>query len=155
MRHVVTGLAAALIASLLASPLAAPASAQGADPLAALKGEKRIVLLFSKSRSLAALDRQEAEFRERRPDVRERDMVVFTVPGSDPVQDAIGYERLPYGATRALRRRYAPEGTGLTVVLIGKDGGEKARWERAVDPDEVFALIDAMPMRQREMREGS
>ena len=39
---------------------------------------------------------------------------------------------------------------GLTVILIGKDGGEKGRWSQLVDPDEVFALIDAMPMRQRE-----
>ena len=144
-----------VLTSLLAGALvlAAPA-AFAADPLAGLRGEKRILLLFSKSRSLAALDRQEAEFRERRPDLRERDLVVFTVPGSDPVQDAIGYERLPYGATRELRRRYAPEGRGLTVVLIGKDGGEKARWDRAVDADEVFALIDTMPMRRREMEEA-
>ena len=36
------------------------------------------------------------------------------------------------------------------VVLIGKDGGIKARYVR-LDWTEVFSLIDSMPMRIREM----
>ncbi|MEM7620524.1 MAG: DUF4174 domain-containing protein [Pseudomonadota bacterium] len=39
-------------------------------------------------------------------------------------------------------------------MLLGKDGGEKLRKARRVTADELFALIDAMPMRQQEMREG-
>jgi len=39
------------------------------------------------------------------------------------------------------------------VVLVGKDGGEKLRRGAAVDIDEIFSVIDAMPMRQREMEE--
>lgn len=43
--------------------------------------------------------------------------------------------------------------TAFFVTLIGKDGGEKARWDLPVSSAEVFAIVDAMPMRQREMRE--
>ena len=39
----------------------------------------------------------------------------------------------------------------MTVVLIGKDGEEKQRWNRVVDPQELFDLIDAMPMRKKEI----
>jgi NADH dehydrogenase [ubiquinone] 1 alpha subcomplex assembly factor 1 len=38
-----------------------------------------------------------------------------------------------------------------TMALVGKDGGVKARWSSPVDPDEIFALVDTMPMRQREV----
>ena len=37
------------------------------------------------------------------------------------------------------------------VLLIGKDGGVKAR-EQTLDLPELFRLIDSMPMRQAEMR---
>ena len=39
---------------------------------------------------------------------------------------------------------------GFAVVLIGKDGGIKQVWRDPVAPDDIFAVIDAMPMRQRE-----
>ncbi|MEO1459849.1 MAG: DUF4174 domain-containing protein [Pseudomonadota bacterium] len=52
----------------------------------------------------------------------------------------------------ALRRRFAP--AGFTVILVGKDGGEKLRRRRVVKPAELNALIDTMPMRQNEMRSG-
>ena len=37
-------------------------------------------------------------------------------------------------------------------VLIGKDGGVKRRWDGPLHVDDLFATIDAMPMRQFEMR---
>ena len=40
-----------------------------------------------------------------------------------------------------------------TIVLIGKDGSVKASWKELVDPNIVFEIIDAMPMRRQEMRE--
>ena len=129
--------------------LASPAAA---DPLEGLKGEKRPLLLFSKSRSLSSLDRQVDLLRELRPELEDRDMVVLVTAGSDDTYSAIGYTSLPRGASRDLRRRFAPQGSGLTVVLVGKDGGEKARFQNVVDPQELFDIIDAMPMRQREMR---
>ena len=40
------------------------------------------------------------------------------------------------------------------VVLIGRDGGEKFRADRFVTAKELFAIIDAMPMRRAEMKKG-
>ena len=37
-------------------------------------------------------------------------------------------------------------------VLIGKDGGVKRRWDGPLHVDDLFETIDAMPMRQFEMR---
>jgi len=47
--------------------------------------------------------------------------------------------------------REAKQGA-FTVVLIGKDGGEKLRREEGANLGEIFGLIDTMPMRRREMR---
>jgi hypothetical protein len=39
------------------------------------------------------------------------------------------------------------------VVLIGKDGKEKLRSGVPMPPQELFAIVDAMPMRRAEMQE--
>jgi len=36
------------------------------------------------------------------------------------------------------------------VLLIGRDGGIKATWDKVVPPDEIFAKTDAMPMGRSE-----
>ena len=38
------------------------------------------------------------------------------------------------------------------VLLIGKDGGEKYRTDTLLKPQQLFALVDAMPMRKDEMK---
>ena len=39
----------------------------------------------------------------------------------------------------------------FSVVLIGKDGGEKLRVNEVPDLQAIYAVIDGMPMRSREM----
>ena len=45
------------------------------------------------------------------------------------------------------------EAGAFAAVLVGKDGGEKFRSEGPVSPEVLFEIIDAMPMRRREMRD--
>ncbi|NJL13025.1 MAG: DUF4174 domain-containing protein [Microscillaceae bacterium] len=47
--------------------------------------------------------------------------------------------------------RWGISGAAFTLLLIGKDGGEKLRSPEALPPSQLFALIDAMPMRRREI----
>jgi len=42
-------------------------------------------------------------------------------------------------------------GRAFSVVLIGKDGGEKLRRDSFLSTRELFAFVDAMPMRRAEM----
>ena len=39
------------------------------------------------------------------------------------------------------------------IILIGKDGGVKLRSKMPISLEELFSLIDAMPMRRQEMRD--
>jgi hypothetical protein len=43
----------------------------------------------------------------------------------------------------------------FSAVLIGLDGTEKKRWTGPVDPREIYAIVDEMPMRQQEMQDPS
>lgn len=43
-------------------------------------------------------------------------------------------------------------GKGADFLLIGKDRGPKRQWRENVPIEEFFDTIDAMPMRQYEMR---
>ena len=57
-------------------------------------------------------------------------------------------------AERDFAVRTRMNSSAFSVVLIGKDGGEKLRRATPLSPKELFAIVDAMPMRQAEMREG-
>ena len=51
--------------------------------------------------------------------------------------------------------RFSVEPYQLELILVGLDGHEKFRAENAVTPPSVLLeLIDSMPMRQREIRQG-
>ena len=52
----------------------------------------------------------------------------------------------------AARREYNVQRGTFAAILVGKDGGEKFRSGEPVRPEILFDLIDAMPMRQREMQ---
>jgi len=50
--------------------------------------------------------------------------------------------------------RFGVAHSAFRTVLVGKDGAEKRRDAAPVTARSLFDTIDAMPMRQREMREG-
>lgn len=59
---------------------------------------------------------------------------------------------------KTFRRMYEHHGAArheFTLILMGKDGTEKLRSAKPVPAKELFDLIDAMPMRQAEMRAGN
>jgi len=49
-----------------------------------------------------------------------------------------------------IQTRFGAE--SFSVILIGKDGGEKLRRHTPLSTAELFAVVDAMPMRRAEMR---
>jgi hypothetical protein len=53
---------------------------------------------------------------------------------------------------QALYTQYRIDTRAFGVILVGKDGGEKLRSEKPVTAEALFGLIDAMPMRQAEVR---
>ena len=138
--------------SLAIAMLLSAGTAALADPLAAYRWKSRLLLLFAPDAGDARLVRQEAMLREARTGLSERDQVVLRIAGGR-VDALVG--AAPEGAQALadeLRARFGVGREEFAVVLVGKDGGAKRREGAPVAPEALFATIDAMPMRRREMR---
>jgi hypothetical protein len=82
--------------------------------------------------------------------LRDRDILVFEI--FEKGQSRLGSPPLKKDSADFLRESFSVQQGSFLVVLIGKDGEEKIRWQK-VNLTEIFAVIDGMPMRQREMKE--
>ena len=101
--------------------------------LDALKDRNRVLLVFTPSAEDSRFRQQRQWFEEHAAAMKERDLVLV-----------VGQE--------AERKRFKVAATEFTVVLVGKDGGEKMRSHQPVTAGELERTIDAMPMRRDEMR---
>ncbi|WP_111510512.1 DUF4174 domain-containing protein [Mycobacterium kyogaense] len=83
----------------------------------------------------------------------DRDMVLaVVVAGGSTTLDGAATDP---GESDRLRQRYRVAPDAFTVVLVGKDGGEKWRTDEVPDLEVVYSVIDGMPMRSREMNAGT
>jgi len=107
----------------------------GADPLSELSAARwKNRLLLWQSNDAAFIARFTSEWKDQAAGCAERDLRMIRIE------------------TPALRKALGVNAGTNVVLLIGKDGGVKSRWSEAVSPQTVYSVIDAMPMRQREMR---
>ncbi len=110
-----------------------------ASELSDLRWKNRVVIVFGADSDPVVI-KQLALWKSAEPGFRERELVVIRAnDSSDPDE---------------LARRFRQPLNRFTVVLIGKDGGEKFRNDQPVPPERLFEIIDAMPMRQSEIRAG-
>jgi hypothetical protein len=85
---------------------------------------------------------------ESNPELKERQVILYLLPFDMHFDDRLS----PRQAAQA-RRRFHIAPTDFTVILLGKDGDEKFRSSKPVPWEQLRGLIDAMPMRQQEMRD--
>ncbi len=130
--------------SLLFAPMfAQPDTGSSAERLAAMRGKFRPLLIFypqtQDARSIAAaLQSQLNLLRTHELDLKERDVVVMLVPEGLSGHDA----KLPQG--RNVWEQFGVAPKEFTVLLVGKDGGEKFRSHAPVTIEKLDALIDMM-----------
>lgn len=128
--------------------LSVPVAAQ---PLEQFLWENRPLVIFAPNDTDTRLLNQRAMLVAHIEGLRDRDMVVIAVIGSEKAMPELGPR--PQASANAFRERFDVSADDFTVILVGKDGTEKARSTAPVLPEAVFQIIDRMPMRQREMRE--
>jgi len=147
---------------LLLSLVPVFAMAQSApDPvdvrLEAHRWEHRLLLVFAPTEAADSLAAQEDRFEGHDAGFRDRDLRLITLrgPTEGTMRSVPGGEARPLTATAAgrLYDRFDVPADAFRVVLVGKDGTEKRRDAEPVTARSIFDTIDAMPMRQREMRE--
>ena len=97
--------------------------------------QKRQVLIFGPLQS-QQVTRQLTLLEQDAAGVRERDMHI-TLAAKEP---------------QLYKKHNVEPSDTFTLILLGKDRGEKYRSTKLTAAQELFDLIDAMPMRQSEMR---
>ena len=120
----------------------------GRTALEKYRWEHRLLLVFAPDADSTLYLRQQQMLLDSKPGLNERDIVVISVlravveVGGKPDAAASSVE---------LRDAFNVSPHEFRVVLIGKDGGVKLRQEEPISMADLFALIDAMPMRKQEM----
>ena len=134
-----------LLSALLALQTVASTQAPGTT-LDALRDHRRVLLVFANGdNELAAA--QLAVAAKHASEFRERDLVLAGVQGTDA---AVPMAELSVAADASARARFHVAAGQFTVLLIGKDGGEKMRSHKPIPWDTLQTTIDAMPMRRQE-----
>lgn len=111
--------------------------------------KERVVLVFAPNPNDPRLAGQRAALAADPRGMAERQVVTYEVVGNDAVSR--GAERLASKAVPEFRKRFNVPVDDFEVIVIGLDGLVKQRGDEVVDEQELFALIDAMLLRQAEL----
>lgn len=118
------------------------------DPMDGLRWTARPLVLFAQGPENADVLDLKGRLVQSRAELDDRRMVLIEVYPEGALIDG---EPLDAADAERLRARFSPDAETATLILVGLDGGEKRRTTPDVDLTEVFAVIDAMPMRRREL----
>lgn len=110
--------------------------------------KNRLLMIFSPSEEYPRYRDLTRELRDQHDEIIDRDLLIFRI--LERGKSRLGDSPIDETSSALLRDRLSARVGKFTVVLIGKDGGEKLRRSDEVDLGEIFSLIDSMPMRQRE-----
>ncbi len=121
-----------------------------AGPLAAFRDVNRLVVV-SLPQGRAA-EKVAAAWFLHRVKIDERDLKI--IDASEGAQRVATGVRLSPEQIIALRQQFKLAAGELrpVFILVGKDGGEKARQDGTLDLENWFALIDQMPTRRQEIQ---
>jgi hypothetical protein len=132
------------LAGLLAATSVAAEATQ--PPLSAYKDHSRVVVIFAPTAEDARFTRQSEQLSILTRQPTFRSLIVVGVTGDT----VIGVS----DSAAALRRRFGVAPQAFELVLVGKDGSAALSRTSVVPSQTIAATIDAMPMRQDELRRG-
>lgn len=136
---------------------AGPAAAD--DPFAMIEGllgESRLIVISQPNMNDTRGRAQGAALEDAEAGMKERRLIRVILLGENVAlysQDGDSFKlSVLMGEAGTWRRRFDIPQNRFTVALIGLDGGVKKTWFSPVSSERLFAVIDAMPMRQEEIR---
>ena len=121
--------------------------------LSQFQWKNRLLFLFAPNRNHPMFDSLHNSLSAQKAEVADRDLVIFEILESDPSSMNSNY--LASEAALSLRKRYNVSQGEFSVLLVVKDVGIKLNRQEQTRFEDIFALIDTMPMRQEEMRQKS
>lgn len=147
LKRSVVGLALILTALLASAAFGSATSV--ASELSDYRWERRPLLLFAPTDSDPRVAETLSRIEASRCDFVHRDMVVglLVTEGTSTLDGRV----IDANQSQRLTDQYVIGENDFTVLLIGKDGGEKLRVNEVPDLRQIYSVIDGMPMRSREM----
>jgi hypothetical protein len=121
--------------------------------LRAMRNCYRPVLVFAPHAKSPAFNAQQALLDQYADDMMDRNLLYVPVLAESAQLDKpldAPYVVLPKSELGAIRARFHVAPSQFTLILVGKDGGEKFRSAKPVSVLELDALVDAMPMGHEE-----
>ena len=112
--------------------------------------KNRLILILINGATQPELQTQLTEFRTHSAGMKERKLVVYQVQ-SNQFQRGLSADS-EWISSNKLYQNYKSNDSPFEVVLIGLDGGVKLTQNDILTCEKLFAIIDAMPMRRRELR---
>lgn len=122
------------------------------SPLKEYRWKNRLVLVFGEGANSPSIKKKQALFTKVEQDREERQIkIIYVLPNICSVENPSSEIGLN---PNKVRDYFGVDENFEGVILVGKDGGEKYRKQGVVAPQQIFDLIDGMPMRQAEMKKG-
>ena len=115
-----------------------------------LRNQARPLLIFAPKPEDAQLGIQLRMLHEHAAEASDRQIVPIALPFDSPSPTPLA---LSGEEAVAARRHFDVAPDQFIVILIGKDGGAKLRSAKPISMSQLNEIIDAMPMRQDEMRQ--
>ncbi len=112
--------------------------------------QNRLLLVFAPSENSPAYQRQMQLFQAQQANFPERDLLLVEIL-TEGASRVLG-KALDEADVAKVRSRFHVSPQDFRVILVGKDGTAKRSDSNPVEPKVIFDEIDAMPMRQQEMR---
>jgi hypothetical protein len=119
--------------------------------LSQFKWKNRLLLIFAPKNNDPFFSALQNEISAQKSEVLVRDLVVFKIFETGP--SFMDTTQIDHTTAESIRKQFDVPPGRFTVILVGKDGGVKLMRNAMVKLKDIFALIDAMPMRQEEMRQ--
>jgi len=115
------------------------------------KWKSRLLFIFASERNDPFFRDLKGEISDRKNEVDDRDLVVFEILESGP--STMNTTQMDPQTAASLRKHFDLTQQTFALILLGKDGGIKLKRNDPVKLDDIFTLIDSMPMRKDEMRQ--
>lgn len=115
--------------------------------------KNRLLIIYSNVQKSAPFEGQLAKISQNKEGYQKRDLKVIILKNQKV--DWNSNENHHLGFHQIVKKLNIEEIQPFQNLLIGKDGGVKLRSNSPISNEKLFETIDAMPMRQREMRDGN
>jgi len=121
-----------------------------AQNLSTHQWKNRLILILVNDDAQAELQAQLTEFRHHSAGMKERKLVVYQVQANQ-FKRGLSTDNECITSNK-LYKNYKSDDSPFEVILIGLDGGIKLTQNDMLTCEKLFAIIDGMPMRRRELR---